>query len=125
MGILDNLERVHVAVVIDKVKTGGDLGELLSATAVDALMKGIGTDEWVRYMSLFADNKEQLDRLTVEEEGEDPYLRTARAYMVSNAICGGATTGRTGQNVGQAIQDGLPDAPDGTVVKPFDIPPIP
>ena len=123
MGIMKNLDKVHVAVVIDTFN-GGNLGQQLSAAAMSAIMKGLGSPEWKKYMSLFADNAEQLTRLTVEDEDEPVEYRWARAYIVSNAVCGAGTTGQTKQNVPTIFDDNLTEAADGTVQKPFPIPEV-
>lgn len=119
MTIMKNLEKVHAAVVVDKAKAEGQLGESIGILAVEAIMKGIKSDEWKTYMSLFADNAEQLDRLTVETPGEGTYLRQARAYIVSNAVCAAGTNTFTGARVDERIDDGVnSEDPDGTVSKP-------
>lgn len=123
MSIKNNLAKVHVVVVIDTFKAGS-FGRLLRAAAINALTKGIGSDEWKEYMSLFADNNEQLMRLTVEDDNEPGWFKESRAYIVSNAICGADTTGQTGANVGDGFAEdpAVPDAPDGSVTKPFPVP---
>ena len=122
MSIIKNLEKVTEAVEADTAR-GGNLGFRLRNAAIDAIMGGIHSAEWKRYMSLFADNAAQLRRLTVPDEQHDPgWLVESRAYIVSNAVCGANTTTRTAQNVREDIDDLLEDGADQTVVKPFSIP---
>src|SRR6185295_4133246 len=106
MGIIRNLEKMHVAVVNDTFfMSNKGLGRQLSELAVAALMKGMGSAEWERYMTLFADNPEQLRRLTQEDINEPDYFPRSRAYMVANAVCGAGTTGQTGQTVETTLGD--------------------
>lgn len=121
--IKHNLAKVHVAVVNDTFN-GGSFGRLLRAAAINAITKGMNTTEWNDYMSLFADNAQQLRRLTVEDPAEPGWFKESRAYIVSNAVCGADTTGQTGVNVRDEFSEdaAVPDAPDNTVVKPFPFP---
>ena len=126
MSIKNNLAKVHVAVVIDTFK-GGPFGAKLKASAIAAITKGLNSEEWKDYMKLFADNEQQLTRLTVEDPNEPSWFKESRAYIVSNAICGADTTGETGANVddGFSADASLPEEPDGTVQRDFEIPAIP
>ncbi|MDT7690573.1 MAG: hypothetical protein QOE46_3332 [Acidobacteriota bacterium] len=121
MGIYKNLQKVHAAVVVDQVKGAGTLGEQIGVLAVNAIISGMDSDDWKKYMSLFADNAEQLNRLTVKAGSDDSWLRQARAYIVSNAVCAAGTTTFTGNRVTIDVDGDVSDAPDGTVVKPFNI----
>lgn len=125
MSIKRNLDKVHVAVVTDTFN-GGNFGFLLKRAAVSAITKGMDTPEWNKYMALFADNQQQLQRLTVKDPNEPDYFQDSRAYIVSNAVCGADTTGQTGQNVEGGFSDdpNIPNEDDGTVTKPFEIPPV-
>ena len=117
MGIIRNLEKMHVAVVNDTFfMSNKGLGRQLSELAVEALMKGMGSAEWERYMTLFADNPEQLRRLTQADINEPDYFPRSRAYMVANAVCGAGTTGQTGQTV----ETTLGDPPGGVGIAAFD-----
>jgi hypothetical protein len=112
------------------------LGFKLKQAAIEAMMAGIGSDQWKSYMSLFADNTEQLNRLTVRAENEDLWLTESRAYMVANSICGADSTTQTVLRVDALIDDSLTAnnnneivdpvdgqaAPAGAIVRPFRIP---
>ena len=95
--IIERIERVEKTMNDPAKKTG--LANLLKNAAIDAIMEGIGSKEWITYMSMFADSKQQLDRLTVPKAGEDTWLRESRAYMVSNPICTINTNTQTGKGV--------------------------
>lgn len=129
--IMDNLKKTHAAVARDNAVGSGQLGALIGQLAVEALTGGITSDAWRAYMSLFADNEEQFQRLTSNPppEGED-YLKHARAYIVSNAIC----AADTGTFVADRVDEKI-DGPDGATVsdavdeafiagRPFPIPDI-
>lgn len=123
MKILDKLLKLGPLVVADKDNVPpGTLGRDLSNLAVDAITDGLGSPAWVKYMSLFADNKAQLERLTVQKPGEPGYLKRHRAYIVSNAVCDINTTTNTAAKVGEDIDLQLDAAVDGQVVRPFVIP---
>jgi hypothetical protein len=124
--IFKNLEKAHVAVVIDTFK-GGNLGWRIGQLAIKAVNGGIKSEDWKKYMSLFADNEEQLNLLTTEELPADkPYLEQSRAYMVSNAVCDAATTTETGFRVDTGIDTGIAEAREEafTALRPFQIPDV-
>jgi len=113
------------------------LGLLLKQHAIKAMMAGIGEPDWEKYMSLFAENKEHLIRLTVPKAGEEEWLAESRAYIVANAICGADSTTQTSLRVNEVIganANGDPNndvpvvdpdvnpVPDGAIVRPFIIP---
>jgi hypothetical protein len=132
MSILKNLQKAHAAVVVDAVKgaTPGALGKAFSNAAVNAITKGLGSDEWRAYMAIFADNAAQLERLTVQKPPgeEDDYLPLLRAYVVSNSVCDIGTNTNTVNRVDARIDKGLTDeAADGVPnqYRPASIPKIP
>ena len=129
MSILNNLKKMHAAIVVDRVKNENNpkIGPRLNILAVKALTGGIKSDDWKFYMAIFADNAAQLRRLTVAEDGEPAYLQQSRAYIVSNAICDVGTNGQTAQNVDGKIDDGLTVAADTEPVqfRPEDFKKIP
>jgi hypothetical protein len=135
--ILEKLQKLEGIVTNDNVNGNpnanpptppGALGKALSNTAVAAITGGIISDAWKAYMSLFADNAAQLERLTVENPTDADYLPLLRAYMVSNAVCDIQTNTKTANRVDERIDLGLvvapQDPPDDAVVKlrPFVIP---
>jgi hypothetical protein len=99
--IKENITKVEKAMA-DPAKKAG-LGLVLKNAAVEAIMKGIGSNEWITYMAMFADNQEQLDRLTVVTPNDKPWLKEARAYIVSNSVCAPSTNTQTGNGIFNSI----------------------
>lgn len=124
MKIFENLQRVAAAVAVDDL-AGGTFGERVKNAGIAAVMGGIKSAEWKAYMSLFADNADQLRLLTTADPANDPsYLGQSRAYIVTNSICGTITGTRTHLNVDRSIDDNLSDMKDDTVTKPFPVPQV-
>lgn len=123
MKIFENLQRVAAAVAVDEL-AGGTFGERVKNAGIAAVMGGISSQQWRDYMALFADNADQLRLLTTPDETDPSYMAQSRAYIVTNSICGTITGTRTHLNVERAIDDNLSDADDGSVTKPFPVPPI-
>src|SRR4051812_17564473 len=131
MKILEKLQKLHFVVAADNVNGNpnanppeppGTLGKRVSNAAVAALTNGIHSNEWKQYMSLFADNTAQLERLTVPNPNTDPaYLPLMRAYIVSNAICDIGTPAHTANRIDERIDQDLEATADGTVdaIRPF------
>ena len=103
MSIRKNLERTAAAVAVDSFN-GGDLADRISAAAVEAIMKGIGTHEWEKYMALFCDTKEELAQLTVVRETDNDYMPKMRAYIVANAVCAADTGTQTANGVNASVE---------------------
>lgn len=132
MSILDRLKRTDVAMKNPAIND--QLGLLLKRHAIKALMAGIGEPDWNTYMSLFAENEEQLKRLTVPQDGEDDWLVESRAYIVANAVCGADSTTQTSLRVNDEIADDVAPSenlivdpnvnpvPANAIVRPFIIP---
>ena len=104
--IRNNLLRVQAAVVSQKATTGVTaLGDAIGNAAEAALLKGMtapdgtATPEWERYMALFANSAEQLERLTSNKhDGNNTWLPRVRAYIVANGICAPGTDAATIKN---------------------------
>ena len=115
MSILNNLRRVHAAVVIDNTKSQlqdpnlktGPLATKINQAAVLALTSGMNSQAWEDYMATFAGNETELKRLTEVEDNEKDYLPQLRAYIVSNAICDIGTSAHTSENVDERIDLGF------------------
>lgn len=122
MKITETLDSVHLAVVQDTYH-GGHLGKDISDIAIAAVNGGFGSPAWGRYMTLFVDNKAQLERLTVKAAGENTYYAKGRAYIVANATCGADTDTFTRKGLEDQIEENIPGAADGLIVDPGD--PIP
>jgi hypothetical protein len=128
MSIIANLKLAHAAIVNDFAKKlikpddmdAGKLGPRLNLMAVDALTQGIGTQAWSDYMSLFANNEDELAQLIDPERAKDPtmpWLKQSRAYIVSNAICDIGTNGETGRNVNTLIDVSNGEADDAFIAE--------
>lgn len=119
MKIREKLLRVHVAVILDKIQGGGMLAGDIGQSAVKAITKGLGSDEWKEYMALFADSADQLKRLTTDaSDGANSWLPHARAYIVSNAVCAAATdiaTHKGLDEIGDIDAGNLNETPDPAV----------
>lgn len=87
----------------DEIEADGIQAEANAKLAIAALLAGIGSPEWSTYMSQFVEDPEsslgvqQLGRLLAPANELDDDLNRRRAYMVSNAICGAASTGTMGR----------------------------
>jgi hypothetical protein len=105
MSILNNLKKVHAAVTAQRItRYESPIGKALNEAAVMALLGGFGSDAWKSYMAVFADNPEQLERLTVKQDDDEPfYISQMRAYIVSNAICDSGTNAFTNNRVTEQI----------------------
>ena len=132
--IYDNLKKVHAAVALDNAKAGGGkLGEDIGKLAVAAITGGIKSPAWRAYMSLFADNEEQLQRLISDPPPDDEsYLPRNRAYIVSNAVCAADTGTFVADRVVESEINGadgsVNNVADGQFIadnRPFDIPNLP
>jgi len=125
--ITAKLERVHAAVVVDKLRKLGKgeelFGDVLAKAAIKAIEGGINSDAWKNYMTLFADNQAQFALLTVPVDGEETWVKEARAYIVSNAVCGGGTDTNVGRNVDIRV-DSVKDNVDGSVTRVLEIPDV-
>jgi hypothetical protein len=116
--ILDRLNQTDAAMKTDKFKV--PLGSKLKEAAIEAIMAGIGSEEWKSYMSLFADNADQLTRLTVRAQNENLLVLESRAYMVANSVCGADSTTQTSLRVAALIDDNLDAKADNSIVDPVD-----
>ena len=124
MKILEKLQRLNTIVTNDRDHgtPPGLLGKQLSLAAVAAITNGIKSEDWKQYMSLFADNAAQLERLTVPKPTDEDYLPLFRAYIVSNAVCDITTTTNTANKIDERVDKNLNSDVDNQVVRPFVIP---
>ncbi len=100
MKISERLVKVQLAVLHNKVNGDGTYGRKVGDAAMKAMMKGLGSEEWKNYMSLFADSSEQLTRLSSTElDGNDEWLPHIRAYIVANGTCAPGTDAKTIANL--------------------------
>ena len=128
MTIYKNLQKVHVAVMLDTLNNPTPtLGMQVMLLAQAAIEGGIASDAWKDYMSLFADNAQQLARLRgLDGSNAKDYQRQFRAYIAANAMCDASTDTKTGARVDTRIDELITDdQPDGTIDRPQTTPPIP
>jgi hypothetical protein len=102
--ITDRIDAVEAAMKDPQKKTG--LANLLKNAAIDAITNGVKSEEWKIYMSMFADSRAQLNRLTTPADSDPAWLRESRAYIVSNSICAINTNTRVGNGVSKDLIDG-------------------
>jgi hypothetical protein len=120
--IMDRLNKTMAA--MNNPVTSPGLGFNLKDAAIKAMMGGRASTEYESYMSIFADNKDQLARLVAPIKPTDPpWLAESRAYMIANAICGGDSATQTGVKVDTGIDDGISDVVDNKIVEPDQQPP--
>jgi hypothetical protein len=100
------LDKINIKIEEEAADPTGQVADNLQDEAVEAILGGIKSDAWRTYMNNFADSPEQLARLTAEDAtADDPYVRKALAYLVSNAVCGITTITR----LKDRLEDGLLD----------------
>lgn len=76
----------------DVQQTSATEAERLQRESVAAVLKGIRSDEWEKFMRNFHSNKDQLARLLGKDEfRESKYGDTILTYMASSGLCGGGT----------------------------------
>lgn len=125
MKILDRIKHVSQKVKEDS-DAKGPLGDMLQNAAVEAIFAGRDTTQWKTYMSLFADSKEQLLRLNVEDTASqtDKDIKTSIAYLAGNGTCGGMTPLHlpdfVSPKIDLAITNTVPD-PTVTGLRPFQV----
>jgi len=104
MSILDNILKKRKE-LLEEDPTG-QVAALLQEQSLAAILAGVNSEEWKTYMKNFASNPKQLARLTAQDETkDDPYMRKAIAYLVSNAGCGAITP----RGLANQLEDGTLD----------------
>lgn len=103
--------------------SGGTLGADIQRLSFGAIQHGIASRAWAKYMSIFADNTAQLKRLTGEDDlANVGYVKESCAYLVASGPCGGMTPTFFSEFMSPDIDQGLPEEPDGTIIRPINIP---
>lgn len=122
MSIIGNAKKVAAAVAQGNV-TGDTFGGDVKAAATKAIFGGIQSQDWEDYMTLFADNAAQLQRLKgADAQANVSWVRDSIAYLAADGMCGATTTGIIANNLDARLDDGLEEAADGTITKIFEIP---
>jgi hypothetical protein len=107
MSILDNILKKREELL--KRDPTGQIAALLQEQSLAAILGGVKSKEWETYMMNFIEpgNTKQLARLTAKDEtANDPYMRKAIAYLVSNAGCGAITA----RGLANQLEDGILDS---------------
>jgi len=93
MSIFKNVRKVRAVIAQESVDDFiSPAGSALNTAAMAAIAGGINSAAWKSYMAVFADNPQQLARLTVQADGEDPYIKQMRTYMVTAGVCDPGTS---------------------------------
>ena len=88
MSIFKNVKKVRAKIANDNVdNSNATVSKELNKAAVAALAGGMKSVAWKSYMAVFADNQQQLARLTEQAENEPFYVTQTRAYMVTSGVC--------------------------------------
>jgi hypothetical protein len=113
--------RQNVLDMIDAVLKEGDnptpnstlIADLRKA-ATEAILSGHENSEaWDSYMTIFADNPEQLQRLKLADAFQDvDYVRKSTAYLAGGSICTSETMAHLAARIDEKIDNDLNDAPD-------------
>jgi hypothetical protein len=105
MKIMDKVDEIH-----KKVKGGDkDLGKRIQKEGVKAVLNGIQSRHWQKYMENFHSNPDQLKRLVGEDDDfmNSDYGGVVLAYLAGNSTCGTGTTVDTGRNIPDPMKDEL------------------
>lgn len=117
MKIIKKVNSVKDAILAEQTAGGGSgrgtKGYKLKVAAIKATLGGINSNDWKKYMSIFASNEDQLKRLTGRDaNAADTWVKETSAYLVANGTCGGFTPNGLPQFLKAEIDDGLPEATD-------------
>jgi hypothetical protein len=102
MKIMDKVDEIH-----KKVKGGDtDLGERIQTEGVKAVLYGVQSRYWQKYMENFHSNPKQLQRLVGEDTEfmNSEYGGVILAYIAGNSTCGTGTTVDTGRNIPETMK---------------------
>jgi hypothetical protein len=114
--IKQNVNELRDAILREKDKKGSTFISDVRNAAVKATRGGVSSLEWKTFMTIFADNPEQLERLTVKDG--DPslvgreYILDSAAYMVGGSICTSETVAHLPHRIDDRIDEGLSDVAD-------------
>lgn len=107
------------AAEFDKDPTGtAHLMNALRDKAIAAVLGGVGSKDWEKYMQEHVTNSKQLARLTGKDDfyQKEDYGPQVLAYIVSNAMCGEFTTGKLlrflDKDMIESLDKDLPVEPD-------------
>ncbi|HEY0407799.1 MAG TPA: hypothetical protein VGC89_18835 [Pyrinomonadaceae bacterium] len=123
MKIMQNIKKVQRA-VLHNATLKGNLAAQLKTVAVKAVRGGKDSDDWKKYMAMFADNEAQLQRLLGNDlAAAESWFPETSAYLVSNGVCTTPSGLRFTENIDARIDDGLDTTPGAlSATKALDIP---
>lgn len=105
MKIGDKIDRIHEFV---STPAGAGKGIELQEQASEAIKGGITSGAWEVFMSNFASNPAQLQRLIGKDAFIDkPWGLISLAYLPANAMCGTSTTANTRRNMPPQFMEAL------------------
>ena len=105
MSIIQNIDGVLVEAEND---LSGNIAKTIGYRAVEAMLKGVNSQEWEEYMRIFASTTEELNRLTFkDQESQVADVKRNIVYLVSYAACGAITLTITREAVDPVIDTGL------------------
>jgi hypothetical protein len=121
---MQNVKRVQRAIV-HSASLKDNLAAQVKAVAVKAVRGGKDSDDWKKYMAIFADNEAQLQRLLGNDAlANESWFPETTAYLVSNGVCTTPSSLRFTDNIDEHIDDDINDTTPGSlsVPKALDIP---
>lgn len=122
------MERVQYVkkVITDDFAANGTLGSDMQKLGVEAMLNGRESPAWAEFMRIFADNEQQLARLTgditKDSQANEGWVKETSAYIVAGTPCGGMSPLHFDYLMDEDIDNGLPAEPDGKIVRPIAIP---
>jgi hypothetical protein len=92
---INQVQQERVAKMLNSATTTPNADDL-QTKAIAAVLGGNSSPEWEIYMKIFTADDTELNRLVPRplNSDADPTRQKARAYLVSNGVCGIGTTGQ-------------------------------
>jgi hypothetical protein len=110
MSIRDNILEVKKTMLMELLSNDKTTSSGIQELAIAAINAGPGSEAWRAYMSKFAENDTQLQRLMASND--DPGMDRARAYLIADGPCGTETVTNFGNNTTIILDTGLADEPN-------------
>jgi|ERR1041384_931250 hypothetical protein len=108
MKIVENMQRLSNQIIASK-PDDIQLANHLQSLAIKAIREGIRSAEWKAYMTSFASNYDQLERLCGNDAlfNRTIYGLDSLSYMAANSTCGPTTDCVTWRNMNIEMVAGL------------------
>jgi len=83
----------NIADVQKRIQTDPGLAREIGQDSIEAILNGVGSAEWGLYVSHFASNRKQLNRLLGKDTEfmKGDYSKLLLAYLAASAPCMGGT----------------------------------